>query len=131
MMLAVFVAIRTYVLTIEVPTEDGTIAEVTLILQHVFTLTPVAVFFGVARNLQGYLFNFWQERPESVDYEIKQYYTTWLKFEAGVLLAVPIIEAFAPAIPNIAIVVGCVLFVVDIVRSYFNQLMKPKPSTAA
>ena len=104
------------ILSINAATLPGILKQVMILVQHFFTVTPIALLAGFAWSLFGYLR--YKLGDVTVQYDVNKLYETWMWYEGLIILiAVALPPGQAAAITT----------VIMAVKSVFNKLKTPLP----
>lgn len=121
---AILTGIQTAVKTVDVsgmPDELQLVWDGVLYIFATSALTPLWVFI---RNIYGYYEN-WANQKGEIEYEAKQFWATWLKYEEYVKALAALVIGLTmgtPLQPYAVYIAGGLAFLVDVIRKSLSDI---------
>ena len=104
--------------------EDSYTQNLIVAVQYFFASTTVVTVFAFLRNVTGFGINYLKAERlgEPVEYQLKRFGETWLKYEGVVLAFAGLGDLYYPGFGQL--VAGAILFLVDTVISELKTLVQ-------
>jgi len=118
--LAVLQSLQPAIVDVDTSTFSGWQTQVVAVVQHFFTVTPLALLAGFAWSLFGFLR--YKLGDQTVQFEVDKLYSTWMWFE-GIII---VVAAGFPLPLSTAIAA-----IIMAVKSVLNTIKTPQPLPTA